>query len=319
MKKRKTHIRSTNRTRTRKLSCKLCGTEFETNVPRACYCSDECRDAAANASGRGNKARRTRIRAQAIAARVANGESVDVAIKSLPKHLQFGDFAGLQRLPMTGDRITRFLGHLAKTGNMVLAAKATDGQNTIAQYRSLQLKNQQFADGIKDSLSEWAAIVYEAAVEEAVKGKKKPIVSMGEVVAHELVRDGKLLAQMLKQTDREFAKANAAGGGSTINIQNNVGGTEEASDPRDPRFSFKRSETFALTEVERDQLAAIASKILSARRAESVVIDLQPDGETKRLLELDVNIEPTEGVEDAKIVEGDEPTGPLDPDNPYDI
>jgi hypothetical protein len=141
-----------------------------------------------------------------------------------------------------------------------------------------ELRAIRFADAWAAAISHRKQEILGYANEE-LRGKLKPIVSMGQVVAHEHVRDTKFLAQVLKTVDPSFARANAPGGGTTVNIQNNVG-ADAGSDPNDPSFTFKLSETFPLEPEERRQLEAIASKIISNRRNEHTVIDLNPIGET---------------------------------------
>lgn len=152
-----------------------------------------------------------------------------------------------------------------------------------------------FVEAIDNAMARTDETLNDAAYEEAVIGVERFGVSMGAPVSLGKVRDTKLLSQLLRVTNRDFARANSASGSNLqINI-NNGAATPNPSDDNNPIFHFTYYESLALTDMERDQLAAIASKIISARKKEPVVVDLTPDARTKALM-----LEARENAEDVE-------------------
>ena len=171
-------------------------------------------------------------------------------------------------------------------------AEVVDGtsktSSSFQNYHSACLKGFQddpaFVEAIDNAMARNADVLDDAAYQEAVVGKQVPIVSMGQVIAHQHVRDTKLLSQLLKVSNREFFKANSAAG-SNIQVNINNGAAQaNPDDPENPLFFFSYYETLKLTDDERRQLSELATKIISGRTKEPVVVDLTPDARTKMLM-----------------------------------
>ena len=278
----------------RLLACVQCGDPYESTAPNAKYCCDKCRHEA-NGGGAGRPAVKTK--AKAIAAAVASG----VNPETLPMHLRWTGQAGIPHLPPLtedSDRANQFLTDFRGTFDVIKAAQLTDGRpGTSGAFRTLYKKSKLLGTGFAkrwdEVLAEAASEVMTAVREEAVIGVDKFAVSMGERVSIGKVRDTKLLAMVAKSVDKEFAKANSAAGTNVqVNIQN--GATPNPDDPNNPSFTFYLTETYRLTDAERQQLQQIASKILSFRMQQPVTIDLEPDAETKHLLQAPIDITPND-------------------------
>ncbi|WP_373503133.1 hypothetical protein [Aestuariivirga sp.] len=289
--------------------CEICVEDgedgwFETDLPRKPYCSPEHAKRGAakkaekrkkrNRSGAGRPARTEKLRKQAefIAAEVANGVKPSVAMARLPKELQDTLQAGLSHAkPLTEDdpRVDRFLPFLAERGNYHDAAEATDGRKGTGRlfknlYDKSKLLGSTFHMRWDDAMGEFGAMANRAYVEEAITGKLVPIVSMGQVIAHQHVRDTKLLAMAKRATDKHFAAANSAASNTNVQVNVNSGANQNPDDPSNPSFTFWLKETYFLSDSDRTHLSRIAKQILSSRAKQEVVIDLTPDVHTQALL-----------------------------------
>ncbi len=265
---------------------------------------------ARNRSGAGSKTARVKeaahhkFIAKEVAAEVAAGLDKDSAharalakLKKEEPGLAFGPQHGLahHKSLRPGDpRITRAIELADKSPRFswLRLAELVDGtsktSSRFSAYYEKCLKNlvddPKFVEAIAEAMARTDETLNDAAYEEAVTGKSIPIVSMGQVIAHQHVRDNKLLSHLLKVSNKDFARANtAAGANIQVNISNGAA-MPNPDDPNNPVFHFTYYETLALTNEERRSLSAIASRIISARKHEPVVVDLEPDARTKMLM-----------------------------------
>ena len=275
-----------------------CGDWFITKARNHQYCTPACRIEANEArtgqkagGGRPDQTKKELRRAASIVAMEAAGVELSEAVKRLPKELQYTSQRGLPHAaPLTEDdpRCDRFLMAFAQRGDVSDAAQQADGRpGTGRAFRNLfeksKLLNSDFHKRWQEALDSWGAIVHQAVVDEAVIGREVFAASMGTAVSLGRQRDGKLLAQLKRQTDKEFQKANSAAGASvTVNV--NAGANPNPDDPQNPSFTFWLKETFFLSDDDRAYLSRIAKRILSMRAEEDVEIDLTPDVQTQALL-----------------------------------
>lgn len=288
-----------------------CEKKFETDLPNKKTCSDEHRDLLAaqraeerkaktgQKSGGGRRAQTEKEWkiAEALKAMEDNGVEISDAVKRLPPELQYTSQRGLPHAaPLRpGDpRIMRFkeVARKAPRFSWKKAADLVDDRPNTARYFEKYYEkcvkglvdDIDFVETVDDAMARTFETYDDAAYEEAVIGVERFGVSMGERVSLGKVRDTKLLAQLLKVTNKEFARANAAGGSSvTVNVQNGAA-TPNPDDPNNPTFHFTYYETLALGDDDRAALSRIATRIISARKKEPVMIDLEPDAKTKQLM-----------------------------------
>lgn len=301
-------------------NCPNGGALFQPLYPGQLYDIPECAAFAAaekaelrkarNKSGAGSttarkkEAEHHKFIAEETAKEVASGVDRDgAAARALAKlkkerpELDFGPQHGLSHhKPLRpGDpRITRAIELADKSPRFswLRLAELVDGTDKTASrfsnYHAKCLKglvdDPTFVEAIDAAMARSNETIEDAAYQEAVVGKQVPIVSMGQVIAHEHVRDTKLLAQLLKVSNKEFARANSAAGSNLqINITNGAA-MPNPDDENNPVFHFTYYETLALSEDERRSLSAIATKIISARKQEPVTVDLEPDARTRILM-----------------------------------
>lgn len=276
-----------------------CGDWFRSSAPNATYHTPECRQLYGKAksgqkSGDGRRAQTEKElkRATSLAAMEAAGIEISDAVKRLPPELQYTAQRGLPHAaPLTEDdlRVERFLAAFATNGDVSQSAQIADGRpGTGRAFRNLfeksKLLNSEFSKRWQEALDAWGAVVNQAVIEEAVVGREVFAASMGNVVSLGRMRDTKLLAQLKRQTDKEFAKANSAAG-SNVTVNVSAGANANPEDPDNPSFTFWLRETYRLSDADRAHLSRIAKLILGARTGGDVVIDLTPDPTTQALLE----------------------------------
>lgn len=265
---------------------------------------------ARNKSGSGShKARKKeaehrRVIAEETAKGVAAGMDKDSAaaraVATLKREYPNLDFGPQHNLPHAaplrpGDpRIANFMDIASRAPRFswVRIAEQVDERPATARhfqkYHEKALKglieDPAFLEVVDEAMARTGETLNDAAYEEAVIGVERFGVSMGAPVSLGKVRDTKLLSQLLKVSNKDFARANSAAGANIqVNI-NNGAATVNPDDENNPIFHFTYYETLKLDDDERRQLAAIASKIISGRKNEPVTIDLEPDARTKALM-----------------------------------
>lgn len=102
----------------------------------------------------------------------------------------------MKKTTITDDKKRKFLDNLSSYASVKKAAEESD--IPYLSILELRIKDNEFAESIKDSLSQRAFILEDEALNRAINGDEEPVFYCGEQVGSKVKRSDSLLLSLLK-------------------------------------------------------------------------------------------------------------------------
>ena len=161
-------------------------------------------------------------------------------------------------LPMTAERRQKFISYLEALGSYAEAAQRTDGINSAASYRRLAQTDSKFREQCEAATESFGSKILAVLRDEVIHGVKTPIVSNGEILAHVIKRDPRLVLAYARRVDPGFRDSKTVF---------NVDGTP-APDKEDVRIFLQPSDFWRLEAHDAQALHGLIQKIYQHRQEE---------------------------------------------------
>lgn len=210
-------------------------------------------------------------------------------------------------MPMTDERIAKFLEKYSRTGSFIKAVNLTDhGLDTRKVWQRLMVRDPAFKSACEKIDKEWEDKVADVLKEEFFEGVKVPVVNKNGIVIDPETkkpiwirkRDPKIVLAYAKKFDFGLRE---------IKTTVHVDGSPAQADSNDPAFVVKSSDLWRLNQQDMETLTRLLKQVHANRQEAMAEVTMRPDY-------LD-----SEDVPYTDITPDNRETHPNDEDNPYDI
>ena len=137
---------------------------------------------------------------------------------------------------MTDERKQKFLQNLQHLGSIAEAAQLTDGYNSAKTFRRLMQNDRGFREACESAIETFGSKILAVLRDEVLNGVRTPIVSNGEILAHVIKRDPKLILAYARRVDSAFKESK-----QVVHLD----GTPQ-QDPRNPSITITAADMWAL-------------------------------------------------------------------------